>query len=114
MRTAALPGAAYDLWHDRALFHFLTEPADRTAYLRQLRHALKPTASVIIAAFAPDGPTRCSGLPVCRYSPADLARELGPGFVLLESAQELHRTPAGSVQSFTWACFRRSETQAIE
>lgn len=112
VRDCELPAAAFDLWHDRALFHFLTDAADRAAYLRQLRHALKPGGKVILAAFATDGPERCSGLAVRRYDPAGLAAELGPGFALIESRAELHRTPGGAHQSFVYGLF--GSAQAIE
>ncbi|MBV8784256.1 MAG: class I SAM-dependent methyltransferase [Gammaproteobacteria bacterium] len=111
VRDCELPAAAYDLWHDRALFHFLTDAADRDAYLVQLRRALKPGGSAILATFASDGPPRCSGLPVQRYDAAQLAAELGRGFTLVESRAALHCTPAGVPQSFLYCRFR---SQAIE
>jgi SAM-dependent methyltransferase len=111
VRHCALPAAAFDLWHDRALFHFLTDAADRAAYIRQLRHALRPDGKVILATFATDGPERCSGLAVHRYAPAGLAAQLGPGFRLIESRTELHRTPAGVPQRFLYGLF--AATQAI-
>jgi 2-polyprenyl-3-methyl-5-hydroxy-6-metoxy-1,4-benzoquinol methylase len=101
------PDHRYDLWHDRAAFHFLTEAADRRAYLDTLAAALEPGGRVIMATFAEDGPERCSGLPVRRYGAAALAEELGDGFSLSEHWTETHRTPAGTEQSFTWALFRR-------
>lgn len=103
VRDADLPAA--DLWHDRAVFHFLTDPADRAAYRAQLRATLRPGGQVVIATFAEDGPTRCSGLPVQRYSPAQLAAELGAGYRLVESEREEHHTPLGSVQAFTYGRF---------
>ena len=96
-----------DLWHDRAVFHFLTDPGDRAKYLERLRHAVKPGGTVIMAAFAPDGPERCSGLPVRRYDTAALGAELGAGFLLIDALHEQHRTPSGSLQSFCYAVFRR-------
>lgn len=102
-----LPEAAYDLWHDRAVFHFLTEPDQRKAYLEALRRALKPGGFVVLAAFAPDGPEKCSGLPVCRYDAQGFAEQLGVGFELLESTRELHSTPFGTAQAFQCARFRR-------
>jgi len=102
-----LPEAAYDLWHDRAVFHFLTEPHQREAYLRSLRHALRPGGFVVLAGFAPDGPEKCSGLPVCRYDALGFAEQLGEGFELLESSRELHPTPFGTTQAFQYARFRR-------
>jgi trans-aconitate methyltransferase len=94
-----------DVWHDRAVFHFLTEPADRARYVERVRRTVKQGGTVLIATFAPDGPERCSGLPVARYSPGALARELGPDFVLRESISEGHRTPSGAVQSFNYCVF---------
>ncbi len=100
------PAAAYDLWHDRAVFHFLTDPADRGRYLAQLRRALRPGGLVIIATFAEDGPTRCSGLEVTRYSAESLHATLGAGFSLIDGQRELHTTPSGAQQAFTYAVFR--------
>lgn len=102
-----LPSAAYELWHDRAVFHFLTEPGQREAYVRALKRALKPGGFVVLAGFAPDGPEKCSGLPVCRYDAPGFAEQLGEGFELLESARELHPTPFGTSQAFQYARFRR-------
>jgi SAM-dependent methyltransferase len=107
LRTLTLPVAAFDLWHDRAVFHFLTEAEDRAAYLAQLRQALKPTGTVVLGTFATDGPEKCSALPVRRYDAAALAAELGPGFSLQEEGRELHPTPFGTTQAFTLARFRR-------
>lgn len=104
--SASLPGP-YDLWHDRAVFHFLTETAERAAYVRTLRGALAAGGHAIIATFALDGPTMCSGLPVVRYDPPSLARELGEGFDLVESRSEAHVTPAGKTQRFVYCLFRR-------
>ena len=97
-----------DIWHDRAVFHFLVEAEDRLRYLTHLRQTLKVNGGAIIATFAPDGPDRCSGLPVARYSPDALAAELGGEFTLLESRLHPHRTPSGTVQSFQYSRFRRS------
>lgn len=105
---AELPAQAYDIWHDRALFHFLTSPSDRRAYADLARHAMKPGGTLILGGFAPDGPTRCSGLDVARWEPRDLARELGEGFRLLDSLEETHHTPARAEQRFSWAVLRRS------
>lgn len=102
-----LPQARYLLWHDRAVFHFLTAPADRAAYLATLRHALAPQGQVVIATFAEDGPERCSGLPVCRYSAAALAAEFGADFALCADERERHPTPFGTTQWFTYCRFRR-------
>ncbi|MGC8550634.1 MAG: class I SAM-dependent methyltransferase [Acidobacteriaceae bacterium] len=104
--TATLPKAHYDLWHDRAVFHFLTAPQDRAAYLGQLTHALKPGGHVLLATFGPQGPTRCSNLDVVRYDAPTLQRELGSHFHLNESATHLHHTPSGSTQQFLYCHFQ--------
>ncbi len=106
--TAWRPDATWDLWHDRAVFHFLVEPSARAAYVRALTAATAPGAQVVIGAFAPDGPERCSGLPVRRYSPEALAAELGASFVLVESALEVHVTPWGAEQRFAFARLARA------
>jgi len=99
------PARAYDVWHDRAVFHFLTEVRDRAVYRATLLKGLRLGGMLIIGAFAENGPERCSGLPVKRWSAASLAFELGPEFHLIESLHENHRTPAGAVQPFAWARF---------
>src|SRR5687767_4087702 len=96
-----------DIRHDRAVFHFLTEPNDRARYLAHLRRTLKRDGSAIIATFALDGPTTCSGLPVARYSPESLAAELSAGFRLAESVPHIHQTPWGTSQSFQYSRFVR-------
>ena len=96
-----------DIWHDRAVFHFLTTPEDQGRYLEHLRAVLKVQGSAIIATFAPDGPEKCSGLPVARYSPESLAECLGAGFTLLESRRHIHHTPWGSTQAFQYSRFTR-------
>jgi SAM-dependent methyltransferase len=96
-----------DIWHDRAVFHFLTADVDRARYRQRLLGTLKPGGSAIVATFAPDGPERCSGVPVARYSPASLAAELGPAFELVESQPHVHTTPWGGAQSFQYSRFRR-------
>ncbi|OJW10280.1 MAG: methyltransferase [Planctomycetales bacterium 71-10] len=108
---AVLLRRGYDVWHDRAVFHFLTDAADRRAYVGAVRQALRQGGHVIIATFSPAGPTQCSGLPVVRYGPEDLAREFGEGFVLLESRSEGHHTPKGEVQHFIYARFQKSEDE---
>ncbi|MFM6989797.1 MAG: class I SAM-dependent methyltransferase [Rhodoferax sp.] len=100
--TVELPAHAYDIWHDRAVFHFLTDPADRMAYVRQVMKTVKPGGHVIVAAFAPDGPEQCSGLPVTRYDHDQLHNEFGTAFELLEHSKEGHMTPWGSVQHFVY------------
>lgn len=89
-----------DMWNDRAVFHFLTAPADRHRCRERLLGTLKPGGTAIVATFAPDGPEKCSGLPVQRYTPRALAAELGERFALVESASHVHTTPWGSTQSF--------------
>jgi 2-polyprenyl-3-methyl-5-hydroxy-6-metoxy-1,4-benzoquinol methylase len=97
----------FDVWHDRAVFHFLTEPADQAAYVDRLKEALKLGGSAIIGTFAPDGPERCSGLPVARHDSASLARVLGPGFELAATRRHDHKTPGGAVQRFQFSAFRK-------
>lgn len=101
------PEGAFDLWHDRAVFHFLTEPTNRAAYIARMKAALKPGGFLVLATFAPDGPEKCSGLPVRRYDAAGLALELGAGFELLDEGREAHPTPFGTTQAFTVARFMR-------
>ena len=105
--TVDLPIAHYDLWHDRAVFHFLTSADDRATYVRRLRESLQAQGQLVIATFGPDGPTRCSGLDVVRYSAESLHSELGSGFQLVATEAELHRTPSGAKQSFIYCRFRR-------
>jgi SAM-dependent methyltransferase len=104
--TAWHPARRYDVWHDRAVFHFLTEPGQRQAYRRALVEGLAPNGLAIVATFALDGPEKCSGLPVQRYDPASLAEELGPELTLIQGWREGHVTPWGSSQSFNWCSFR--------
>jgi SAM-dependent methyltransferase len=106
---APLSRHAYDVWHDRAVFHFLTDPAERAAYVRQLLHALRPGGHVIVASFAEDGPEKCSGLPVMRYRPDQLHAEFGAPFTLLRHERETHLTPAGASQQFVYCYCRRSD-----
>lgn len=101
------PDRQWDIWHDRAVFHFLTEEPAQDAYIAALTAATRPGSAAIIATFAPSGPQQCSGLPVRRYSPADLAQRLGQAFALYDGAAENHVTPWGAVQDFTYAAFRR-------
>ena len=99
------PPRRWDLWHDRAVLHFLVDDGDRATYASQLRRTLVPGGSFVIGAFAADGPTRCSGLPVRRYSPADLVALLGDVEVV-EQRRDVHRTPGGAAQPFTWVAGR--------
>ena len=101
-----LPAAGFDIWHDRAVLHFLLDPEARGAYFRQLRHTLRPGGHVILAGFAPDGPTRCSGLETARRGAADLETELGHAFALRDSLRESHLTPAGLRQNFVYTLFQ--------
>lgn len=97
-----LPRHSVDVWHDRAVFHFLTEPAEREAYVRRVLHAVQPGGYVIMATFAIDGPAHCSGLPVARYTPEGLHDEFGAAFELIEHREENHLTPAGNTQHFIY------------
>ncbi|MGI9040760.1 MAG: class I SAM-dependent methyltransferase [Gemmatimonadales bacterium] len=103
---AALPAERYAVWHDRAVFHFLTAPEDRARYLAQTRRAVRAGGHVIVASFGPAGPTRCSGLDVVRYSPDAMHAEFGAGFRLLDSAWEEHHTPSGVTQAFVYCLCR--------
>ncbi|HLF69667.1 MAG TPA: class I SAM-dependent methyltransferase [Actinomycetota bacterium] len=103
---AQLPSSHYDVWHDRAAFHFLTDPADRGAYLEILGRAIRPSGHVIIATFAPDGPERCSGLATVRYSPESLQAELGPRYELVAAELEAHQTPFATEQRFVYCLFK--------
>ncbi|MGY3479459.1 class I SAM-dependent methyltransferase [Bradyrhizobium ottawaense] len=105
--TTWRPARTYDVWHDRAAFHFLIDPHDRDAYVQRLRSAIAPGGQIIIATFAPDGPEKCSGLPVQRHDSASLAAELGPDFELVETRRETHHTPWGSTQAFQFSRFRK-------
>jgi 2-polyprenyl-3-methyl-5-hydroxy-6-metoxy-1,4-benzoquinol methylase len=101
------PPSAYDLWHDRATFHFLTEASDRIAYVERLTKALRPGGHAIIGTFALDGPERCSGLPVVRYDSAGLSAALTPSFALVDMRRHDHQTPWGAIQYFQFSVFRR-------
>ena len=101
---ADLPANSFDVWHDRAVFHFLTTPEDRAAYVRNVARAVKPGGHVIISAFGPEGPLKCSGLDVQRYDADSLHHEFGAHFRLIDSRTELHQTPFGTEQQFLY-CF---------
>ena len=105
---AQLEQGAYDVWHDRAVFHFLTASEHRAAYVRQVGHAVKPGGHVIISTFGPEGPTKCSGLSVIRYDAESLHDQFGVRFRLVESSKELHRTPFGTTQQFLF-CYCKVE-----
>lgn len=105
--TTWQPRRSYDIWHDRAAFHFLTDASDRNAYVERLTLALQPGAHAVIATFALDGPEKCSGLPVTRYDAKSLAEVLGAHFDLVESRRDEHHTPTGALQHFQFSLFRR-------
>jgi ubiquinone/menaquinone biosynthesis C-methylase UbiE len=107
-RTWEPTATSYDLWHDRAAFHFLTAPEDRAAYIARMEKALRPGGTAIIATFALDGPEKCSGLPVMRYSGESLAQMLGSGFEKIETRAHEHRTPSGAIQKFQFSRFRKA------
>ncbi|GAA4895038.1 class I SAM-dependent methyltransferase [Actinomycetospora straminea] len=101
------PGTTFGLWHDRAVFHFLTEPADRRAYVDTAARAVAPEGFLIVATFSLDGPEKCSGLPVQRYDAAALAEQFAPSFTPVTAHTQTHRTPWDAVQPFTWLALRR-------
>lgn len=106
---ADLPVHKFQIWHDRAVFHFLTHPDERQTYVQQMLRAVDPGGFFIIATFAKDGPTRCSGLPTMRYNADELLAEFGQQFQLLSSETEAHVTPGGTQQKFNYCLFRRSQ-----
>jgi SAM-dependent methyltransferase len=103
------PNRQWDAWHDRAVFHFLVEPDDRATYVAAASRAIAPGGVAVIGTFAPDGPEQCSGLPTARYDAEGLAHEFGPAFRLEQAEREIHRTPAGGSQPFTWVVLRRTK-----
>ena len=105
--TKWAPAELFDVWHDRAVFHFLTDTLDRSSYIHTMSRALKPGGHAIIATFGPDGPEKCSGLEVVRYSPETMLAVLGDSFQLVETRIEEHKTPGGSSQSFVYCRFIR-------
>jgi SAM-dependent methyltransferase len=105
--TGFRPAQRYDLWHDRAVFHFLTEAAEREKYRQTLAHALKPGGHLIISCFSEDGPDQCSGLDVVRYTASGLASEVGTDYSLLEWFEDIHVTPSGGKQKFLFCRFQR-------
>lgn len=102
LTQAELPARSFDVWHDRAVFHFLTKPEERLAYVQTVGSALKPGGHVIIGTFGPEGPLKCSGLDVVRYDAKSLHKEFGPRFQLIESSKEVHQTPFGAAQQFLY------------
>jgi len=105
--TAWQPAQSFDIWHDRAAFHFLVEQSDRAGYIERLNAGVKPGGHAIIATFAPDGPEKCSGLPVQRYDPESLSGTIGSAFDLVEHQGHRHVTPWGAAQSFQFSVLRR-------
>jgi 2-polyprenyl-3-methyl-5-hydroxy-6-metoxy-1,4-benzoquinol methylase len=103
----SLPNAAFDIWHDRAVFHFLTEQEDRDSYVKQVMSAVKASGQVIIATFSINGPRSCSGLPVSRYDASSVQERFGPAFRLVKSATVTHHTPAGAAQEFLYCRMAR-------
>jgi len=101
-----LSPSSYDLWHDRAVFHFLRSVNERAAYVRQVAKAVRPGGHVLVSTFGPEGPTKCSGLEVVRYDAESLHAEFGVHFRLLESLKELHKTPFGTIQQFLYCLCR--------
>lgn len=106
------PDRAYDVWHDRAVLHFLISPADREQYVRLASRAVAPGGALVVGSFAEDGPEQCSGLPTARYDAPALAAVLGPAFALEHHEREEHLTPWGAVQPFTWGVLRRTAVGA--
>jgi SAM-dependent methyltransferase len=104
--TVWQPPQAFDIWHDRAAFHFLVEESDRAAYLERLHRGVKPGGHAVIGTFALDGPEKCSGLPVQRYDPVTLSRTVGPAFELIAHEAHRHVTPWGATQSFQFSVLR--------
>jgi len=104
--TADLPEQRFDFWHDRAVFHFLTDEAARGRYVAAVRHALKPNGHIVVATFGPEGPERCSGLPVARYSADGIHAQFGREFRKIGSEREIHTTPWGAEQEFVY-CYCR-------
>lgn len=108
--TADLAKEAYDVWHDRAVFHFLVSPSDRQRYIQKMQQSLRADGWVVMATFADDGPEKCSGLPVMRYTASTLTETLGEGFKLVKHEKEQHQTPGGSIQSFLYCLFQKKYT----
>ena len=106
--TVDLPAAGYDIWHDRAVVHFLTREEDRRRYVEQVWKAVRPGGFVIVATFGPNGPLQCSDLDVCRYAPEGLHGEFGAGYELISHRTEQHATPAGKTQEFVYCFCRRA------
>lgn len=105
--TAWEPNTDYDIWHDRAAFHFLVDVGDQATYATVLKRALKPGGHAIIGTFAPDGPEKCSGLPIVRHNAESIGTLLGDGFKLIDTRRHEHKTPWDSVQLFQFSTFRK-------
>lgn len=103
-----LPNNYYDVWHDRAVFHFLTQTQDRKRYVETVRRSVKAGGHIIVATFAPEGPNRCSGLDIVKYDPEHLYNEFGNDFELVNSSNETHRTPFGTEQKFIYCYCRKA------
>jgi SAM-dependent methyltransferase len=102
----SLPFDSFDIWHDRAVFHFLIDPSQRNMYVQSVLNAVRPGGYIIVSTFGPEGPTKCSGLDVMRYDAESLHHEFGRQFRIEESSKELHRTPWGTTQQFVYCCCR--------
>ncbi len=105
---ANLPQNTFDLWHDRAVFHFLTNLEEQKSYLNALKQSLKAGGFAVMASFSLEGPPKCSGLEVMRYSPETLSKKLGPAFSILKTAEEHHRTPFDTCQAFIYCLFKKT------
>lgn len=103
--TIIFPKHHFDIWHDRAVFHFLTDPADRQRYVENMINFVKPGGHVIVATFSLNGPTKCSGLDIIQYSPEKLQNEFGEGFSIVNHVEEKHKTPSGGEQQFIYCSF---------
>lgn len=106
--TEFTPPRQYDIWHDRAVFHFLADPGERACYVTTAANAVRQGGGLIVAAFSPAGPDKCSGLDVVKYSPAELAAWFSAWFQLVETVEEVHRTPSGAAQHFVYCRFIRT------
>ena len=111
--SAELPEAAYDLWHDRAVFHFLTDEEDRHAYVQQVLRSLKPDGHLVVATFGPEGPERCSGLEVVRHDEKSLRHEFGDTLQEVRCLDEVHVTPSGTEQEFVYCLFRKPRSEPV-
>jgi SAM-dependent methyltransferase len=110
--TVDLPAARYDVWHDRAVFHFLTDPALRAAYVKQVTRSVRAGGHVIVGTFGPGGPLQCSGLDIARYDAQALHAQFGPRFEMVRHLEEIHRTPLGREQQFVWCVCRLRPNRA--